>query len=464
MGRWHEETTGISTVRSGGCSHTRAALSAIAVLAYLCLALGVAAQAPPPSDPHPSSAQSPASSEPKLLPEAGSLTADDYRNPFYEFAFEFPASVSQSEVERRFMRSDLTSPGAHALLSAFFRDGEITTEIGIQSWDETSGKIIDTAKAAKEEAATLQKLARVVTRGPHEVRSGKGVAMYYMEEWSFRSDRAVHVLFLERKGHLIRVVAVTNDTRTDSFGKWFIKAIRFEDYAAPAVTQPYTGPTVPTHIVDNALAQKPGLKLPNDSLVEGDSWVSQTLGMRYRFPTGWKPSPAAAPDLFLRYHQPMFEGTIPNREQEFLRACARPVLQLIGPKNSLPGAPANEEPPSLTLLAADEACLGVPYPSLSDQTSISEFISALVLFPDCGEVRSTTYLIVGGALFFDIRGLISYHPRSSEFLVRRAQAVYLSQRPVAGGGHQILFWFFTAAHESQIPGFAKNSVEFHNAP
>lgn len=441
----------------------RLVLDVVTAFALLCFAIGALAQVPPPPAPPASSTQSQPAPESKLLPEAGALTADDYRSPYYEFAFEFPVSVSSGIVERRFMRSELVSPGGHALLSAFFRDGNTKTEIGIQSWDQSSGKAIDIAKAAREEVATLQKQGRIAMHGPHEVRATKDVVMDYIEEWDFRLDRIVHVLYLVRKGHLIRIVAVTNAPHTDEFSKWFIKAIRFQDYATPAAAQAYTGPTVPTSLVDDALTQKPGLKLPNDSRVEGDSWVSATLGMRYRFPKGWKPSPSATPDLFLRYHPPLFEGTVPNRGQEFLRACSRPLLQLIGPKNTASGAPANEEPPSLTLLAADESCLGVPPPAVTDQTSVAEFISALVLFPDCGAVRDTNYLMVAGTLLFDVRGLVAYHPSGSKFSVRRAQAVYITSRSVRGGGNQVLFWFFTAAHDNEIPGFARNGIEFTSA-
>jgi hypothetical protein len=140
------------------------------------------------------------------------------------------------------------------------------------------------------------------------------------------------------------------------------------------------------------------------------------------------------------------------------------LLQLTGPRDNTPGAPANEEPPAVTLLAADEACLGVPFPTISDQTSITEYTSALSLHPDFGEVRSPQFLFINGTLFFDIRGLISYHPRGSKFALRRAQAVYIGQFRAAGGGHQLLFWFFTAAHENQIPGFAKSAVELLRTP
>ncbi len=462
MGRWLEEKTGNSFLRAGGRIPARAAVGSIIALGLVCLATGAFAQTPSAADLAPATGQNPAQAPPKLLPESGTLTGEDYRNPYYEFAFEFPAIASSGNVERRFMHTDLMSPGAHALLSVLFRNGEISTEIGIQSWDESSGHTLDAVKAAKEEASEIQRHGRIVTRGPREVRAAKGVTMLYLEEWSFRADRSVHVLFLVRKQHLIRIVAVTNDAQTEAFGKWFIKAIRFEDFAAPPGAQAYNGPTVPTSLVDDALTGKAGLKLPSDAKVEGDSWVSAALGLRYRLPKGWKPRSAATPDLFVRYHPLLLEGTIPQREQELLRACSRPLLEATASANRAPGTPSSEEPPSLTILAADATCLALPFPEVGDETSIGEFVSALALFQDFGEVRTTNYLIVAGRLFFDVRGLVSYRLSGSRFTNRRAQAVYLTERPVAGGGRQVLFWFFTAAHESEIPGFSKIGVEFLN--
>jgi len=240
-------------------------------------------------------------------------------------------------------------------------------------------------------------------------------------------------LFFSMKNELITVVGAVSTRKSagTDLDPWWIMPEYFTVNGKVDVN--FTGPAPVSTSIDLSAA-KPTVELPGDARLTGNLFSSAAIGLRYGFPQGWKPA-ADGLDPFAQYH-PEPKDAVARPSHDLLKACSRPILQLVD-ANPLPAT----DPATLSLLVADPACLHLTLPDMVNVDQVTSFASALAQFSDFGQVAGAGVLSDSGQSFVELKGKILDKTGKPG----RAQVAFVTPH-----NKFLLFFFFTAADSSQI--------------
>jgi hypothetical protein len=388
--------------------------------------------------------------EPRI-PESGYLTNTSYANAYFGFVIDLPAALEGHRI-----MLPLMPQGQHALLAIGFQEGR------------RSGTFLITAS---EPPNPLHEMTEDERRAEFQAWA-KGQPTYQINppDWLTRTGRFYHVskhagdvttvqYWTFIKSYLIRVKVSSNDAAFLRNSKDAVNGVRFycaqEDGTlineagkiVPTPGEGYQGPTVPTAVVDAALADRPALEYIERGETAGGAYHNEQIGLVYAYPTTWEashddPAPAATDE-------------IAKRTREALDACSLLLLRLMPPK----GEAATADGRTITLRAVDQTCLGLPAPnSASDQLGAEALGAYLQMLGAFGEVRSNSLAMRGDQLFAEYSGMIGEHGNGEKLGERRAEAVAVTRHRKL-----LLVWTWTAASPAELASMPKTTASFENA-
>ena len=389
--------------------------------------------------------------EPRL-PESGYLSSTSYASTYFGFVVDLPIALDGHRL-----MLPLMPPGQHALLAIGFQDGR------------RSGTLLITAS---EPPNPLHEMTEAERRA-ESLAWAKGQPSQQINppDWMTRSGRFYHIAkhtgdvttvqyWTFVKNYLIRVKVSSNDAAFLRNTKQAVADVKFycaqddgtlineQGKIVPTPGEGYRGPTVPTAVVDAALADKPALEfIPRGEATKG-TYRNEELGLAYTYPTTWEANhddPA-----------PPLNDETAQRTRDLLDACSLLLLRLLPPAQG----PAAANAPSITLRAVDQTCLGLPAPvSASDQLGAESLGAYLQMLGAFGEVRSTNLEIRGGQLFAAYTGVVGEHDGKDTLGHRRLESMAVTRHRKL-----LLVWTWTGSSAAELAGIPTTSVAFEDAP
>lgn len=383
--------------------------------------------------------------EQPTLPEAGFLSDTHYTSQFFGFSFDLPLTVHGHEIMMAVMPEK-----EHALLALQYEDRTHKGYMTVTANDPRPGFDINTPEKTEEQ---LREWARTGTApgGPQQL---------YIPDFLLRSTHFYHQFRREGRNYaaqywiginnyLVRVVIRTNDPDFLHKAKEAMSAVQFycrkddgtlttEDGKPVKLTgEPYSGPTVPTFLVNAALHDEPAKNIPRGKVTDG-VYRNPDIGVQYELPRGWKETSTDRSD-------PPVDPTA-LREYQFLHACSQKLLEISPPTP----APAEELQPVIVLRALDPNCLSMhTATSLTDKHTTDAVAAALEEFGEFGEIGSDELRTISGHLFMIFHGTIANSARSEDLAQRLSQNLYATRY-----NKMLLIWSVmapTAAALDQIP-------------
>jgi VWFA-related protein len=360
-------------------------------------------------------------------PEDGILSGRTYRNLFFDFSLKLPVSTVIRKERIRLMPS-----GTHALLAlSFERD---STEIGSMAIYATENAVAfttDPVRAAEREAADARAAGANTKPG-----------MLPNSYSSCLSSKKVctAVRFFSRSGFLLKFLSVAQNEQLVKELDAEINTLRFLESPDVRGGTPYTGPTVPTRIVEEALASTTPGNLAAGGVQTERIYSNTTLGISYGIPVGWSVvDHYEGGTAFERLHATV-PGTLEDREHRFFQACSVPLLYLRATTAT------REEPNYLVLVSITPKCLGIDLPrNWNDKAEISGFAESLVQLHEFGEVASVRSEEIAGKNFLVIKGEIAFQAPIPGMMARRPQDVFLT----AISDH-LLAWFLISEKSTDL--------------
>ena len=431
----------------------------IARLTLLCVCLmtaGAAAQCPvsnseddlPPLSTVNSSTRT---GEPRL-PESGYLSNTTYASTYFGFVIDLPIPLDGHRV-----MLPLMPPGQHALLAIGFQEGRRSGTLLITASEPPNPlhEMTDAERKAEFLAWSKGQPTHQITPPDWLTRTGR---FYHITKRTGDVTTVQYWTFI--KNYLVRVKVTSNDAAFLRKSKESVSAVKFlcaqddgtlideAGKIVPAPGEGYQGPTIPTSVVDSALADKPALEFIERGELEQGTYRNEEIGLRYAYPTTWDADhddPARpAPD------------EIAQRAHDLLDACSLLLLRLTPPRSE--AVAADER--AITLRAVDQSCLALPAPvSASDVFGAEELGAYLQMLGAFGEVRSTRLEVRGGQLFAVYSGVIGEHADRQSLGHRRVEAMAVTRHRKL-----LLVWMWTAPSPAELAALPESSVRFEGAP
>ena len=388
----------------------------------------------------------------ELYPEMAELTANAYTNLYFALRMELPTAKRTEALHLPVMPE-----GRHALLALRFvgiNGGSRLTAVVSANRNaaddlEAEGTLVifsaenemlattDPIQAAKDEAAQHAD-ATVRDFGDGRVRvcthNTTGCTLY---------------VFLQRRGQLLKIVASSDDP------------VMFQRIAVVASTinspllsyrhlpkQLYTGPTVPTALVQHALDSH--MKAIDPGTLENGVYRNSQLHLEYGIPKGWSVVPM---DLgtarFEQLHAPPLEAVEKVRQRALFQACSQPLLHLA--KNQSATGPDGTE--ILSLFAISPECLSLNVPrDWTDTRMAGEFADQLSTVYDFGDLRTARQVELAGARFISMEGTLSTSLADTQLKKRSSQTLFLTP-----AGDHLIGWFLYEQKSSTgtaLPAFS----------
>ena len=400
--------------------------------------------------PLPTVTSSTRTGEPRL-PESGYLSNTSYASTYFGFLVDLPIPVDGHRI-----MLPLMPPGQHALLAIGFQEGRRSGTLLI-----TASEPPNPAHEMTEEERKAEFLAWAKGQPSQQITP---------PDWLTRTGRFYHIAkrsgdvttvqyWTIIKNYLVRVKVSSNDAGFLRKTKEAVVAVKFycaqedgtlineQGKIVPTPGEGYQGPTIPTAVVDAALADKPALELIERGEIGQGRYRNQEIGLSYSYPTTWEADHDDA--------SPPAKDEIAQRTQDVLNACSLLLLHLTPPGAGTARADARQ----ITLRAVDQTCLGLPAPmSATDHIGAEELGAYLQMLGAFGEVRSTSLAMRGPQLFAEYSGLVGEPAKGEALGRRRVEAAVITRHRKL-----LLVWTWAAASEAELAGLPRTSVSFEDA-
>lgn len=440
--------SGIGGRPGGGVLWLTLSLSLLAgVSAAQCPVSNLDDAVPPPL---PTVTSSTRSGEPRI-PESGYLSNTAYASAYFGFVIDLPIAL-----EGHRLMLPLMPAGQHALLAIGFQEGRRSGTMLI-----TASEPPNPLHEMTEEERTAEFQAWAKGNPTHQITP---------PDWLTRTGRFYHVsrhtgdvttvqYWTFIKNYLIRVKVTSNEAAFLRNTKEAVSSVKFycalEDgtlinEAGKIVATPgegYQGPTIPTSVVDAALAEKPALEFIERGEIGEGTYRNEEIGLVFTYPTTWEAGhddPAASPD-----------GEIAQRTRDTVDACSLLLLRLTPPK----GEAAATDGRAISLRAVDQTCLALPAPmSATDQLGAEALGAYLQMLGTFGEVRSSSLARRGDQLFAEYVGVIGEHASPERLGQRRAACMAVTRHRKL-----LLVWTWTAPTPAELSAMPKTAVTFEEA-
>lgn len=423
----------------------------------LCLLTGISAAQCPVSNPDdnlppalPTVNSSTRTGEPRL-PESGYLSNTAYASTYFGFVIELPIPLDGHRMMLPLMPS-----GQHALLAIGFQEGHRSGALLIIASESANPvhQMTEEERKAEFQAWAKGNPTHQITPPGSLTRTGH---FYHVAKHTGDITTVQYWTFI--KNYLIRVKVTSNDATFLRNSKEVVDGVKFyctqEDgtlineagKVVPTPGEGYQGPTIPTSVVDAALADKPALELLERGETAQGTYHNEEIGLTYTYPTTWE---ADHDDPALPA-----KDEIAQRTRDALDACSLLLLRLLPPK----GEASTTDERAITLRAVDQTCLSLPAPmSATDHIGAEELGAYLQMLGAFGEVRSNRLEMRGEQLFAEYTGVIGEHADRKSLGRRRVEALAVTRHRKL-----LLIWTWTAASPAELPSLPKTAVTFAGA-
>ncbi|MGA2370306.1 MAG: hypothetical protein ACLPPV_11690 [Candidatus Korobacteraceae bacterium] len=395
-----------------------------------------------------------------LLPEAGFLSNTHYTSQFFGFGFELPLTVQGHEIMLPVMPEK-----QHALLMLQYEKGDHNGYIQVTATDPRPGYEVSTPEKEQDE---LERWAK--SGGGFGGQPAFPVPAFMLRSGRFfSSTRRVGRNYAAQywtgiNNYMIKVVIRTNDKDFLRKAKDLMADAVFycpqddgsliDEEGKPVKVEgaPYTGPTVPTFKVNNALRDEPGKSIPPGEVVEG-VYRNPEAGLQYRLPAGWD---VIAADKSDPPTPPQDESML--REYKFFHACSQTLLQIAPrPPVGLTGQPPG---PTITLRALDPDCLSMrTAASLTDKRAADEVAASLEQTGEFGEIDSDALMSIHGHLFMIFQGTMATTQRGEDLGQRMSQAIFATRY-----NKLLLMWSVMAPDAAALAQVPTSDILFDGSP
>ncbi|HZD31006.1 MAG TPA: hypothetical protein VE779_05020 [Candidatus Angelobacter sp.] len=427
------------------------------VLLSLCVLAGVSAAQCPVSDPDDdlppplaTVSSSTRSGEPRI-PESGYLSDTTYTSTYFGFVIDLPIAL-----EGHRLMLPLMPPGQHALLAIGFQDGRRSGTMLITASEPPNPVHEMTEDERKAEFLAWAKGQPTYNIAPPDslTRTGR---FYHISKHAGDVTTVQYWTFI--KNYLIRVKVASNDAAFLRNAKDAVSGLKFycaqEDGTlideagkiVPTFGEGYQGPTVPTSVVDAALAERPALEYIQRGEIIAGKYRNEEIGLTYTYPTTWE----------AEHDDPVLppKDEIAQRTREALDACSLLLLRLSPAK----GDGMQSAGRAITLRAVDQTCLALPAPVSATDTYGAEALGAyLQMLGAFGEVRSHSLAPHGDQLFAEYAGVIGEHADGEKLGQRSAEAMAVTRHRKL-----LLVWTWTAPTPADLASMPKTAVTFEDA-
>ena len=390
--------------------------------------------------------------EPRI-PESGYLANTTYASTYFGFVMNLPIPVDGHRI-----MMPLMPRGQHALLALGFQLGRRSGTLLITASEPSN----PTQEMTDEERqAEFQAWAKSQAPSQHRIlppdwltRTGK---FYHLTK--HRGDVTTIQYWTFIKNYLIRVKVSSNDATFLRRTKETVDGVKFYcaqqdgtliDEQGKIVSTPgegYQGPTIPTSVVDSALANKPALEeiLPGETAA--GVYRNEEIGLTYTYPATWEVE-KEQPD-------PSAKDETAQRARDVLDACSLTLLRL----KPAPPESAKVDERMIILRAIDQTCLGLPAPtSVTDNFGAEELGAYLTMLGANGELRSSSVTLHNGQLFAEYSGVLGEHTEARPLGHRDPEAVAVTRHRKL-----LLVWSWVAPSTAELAAMPKSTVRFEDS-
>jgi hypothetical protein len=413
------------------------------VLTFLCCSVGLNALGREAAADQPGA--KPATAQPpKSYPDDGLLSNYRYANAFFGFSIDLPADAALRPI-----------PASNPT------DGSIALLETIGSSPSRSMMAIS-AYASSEKGPNARLLLRrelddELTIGVEELHplgktSVAGHQFYYYETRRGIDQHAIYATDLD--GYVLRFVTAGRDAKLLQQLQAAITHMRFfapeaiGDYAGVGA-QPYNGPAIPSHLIEQLKSDPPARKLANGE-VSGNLYQNYTLGFGYELPKGWHYGTEAAimPAVERSREHNYGNPAVSPSQRALLTACERTLVSAWRKMPQESGSISYDDFGEVTISAMSLACFpGIKFPDLRDgKDSLTDFMVAYGLgHPILQDMKGARAFEHDGRTFIVMDGVVAYHEDGDALSRRVSVALALTKQR----GYVVSF-FFAAPHDAEL--------------
>jgi len=416
-------------------------------LLLLCSALAVAQELP--IQPQVLSAPSGGSVTTPMYPEQGFLSPSRYTSACFGFSIDLPAGAPLRRLHARILPS-----GDHYLLALEFGGADRTTRIVIRARREKGD---GAEQAARSLAAELRK-QEMGWAGAERHKLGP------MPAWRAENGGSSYVFehavlwYLDLPGctpgsrYLLEIATDSTDPAFDAKLRKAVESVQFfsakvgiaDDLPAAAREEagadaaPYTGPALPTDLVDQTIAAGPARKIDAGEWKD-NTYSNAAVGVTFDVPAGFRVLPVGEGARVLALAQELSpSGRMPDRRHDLWLACSRTLVVVEDVEHPL----ANDVFPAAVLTVTRRDCIPDlrPPEDLNDHEAVESFTDLLVRSTEMIGLQKGLAGVRVGRKIIALEGTVPFR-REGEALARR-----LSMRLTASSvGNDYLLTFFAVA-------------------
>jgi hypothetical protein len=293
-----------------------------------------------------------------------------------------------------------------------------------------------------------------------------GHQFFYYETRRGIDQHAIYATDLD--GYVLRFITAGRDAKLLQQLQAAITHMRFfppdsiSDYVGVGA-QPYNGPAIPYHVIEELKSDPPARKLANGK-VSGNVYENAVLGFGYELPTNWHYGTEAAimPAVERSREHNYDRPAVSASQRALLSACERTLVSAWRKLPQATGDIAYDDFGEVTISAMSLACFpNVKFPDFhSGQDSLSDFMVAYGLgHPILQDMKNARAFEHDGRTFIVMNGVVAYHEDGDALSLRVSVALALTKQR----GYLVSF-FFAAPHEAELHELMNAKVAFDPEP
>ncbi len=394
----------------------------------------------------------------KHYPDEGLLSNYRYCNAFFGFSIDLPADAALRPIP-----SSNPADGSIALLETIGSSPHRSV-MAISAYP--SGD-----KGPNARLLLRRELDDELTIGVEELHgltktSIAGHPFFYYETRRGIDQHAIYATDLD--GYALRFVAAGRDPKVLQQLEAAVTHIRFfppesiSDYAGVGA-QPYSGPAIPSHLVEELKSDPPARKLA-DGNVSGNVYENAFLGFGYELPKNWHYGTEAAimPAVEQSREHNYDRPAVSPSQRALLKSCERTLVSAWRKMPEETGQIAYEDFGEVTISAMSLACFpNVKFPDVHDgKDSMSDFMVAYGLgHPIIQDMKGARAFEHDGRMFILMDGTVAYHEDGDALSRRVSVALALTRQR-----DYVVSFFFAAPHEAELHELMNAKAAFDPEP
>lgn len=401
-------------------------------------------------------ASNPTAAQPaKHYPDEGLLSNYRYANVFFGFSIDLPADAGLRPIP-----SSNPTDGSIALLETIGASPHRSV-IAISAYP--SGDKGPTARLLLRRELDDELAIGVEELHGLTKTSIAGHPFFYYETRRGIDQHAIYATDFD--GYALRFVTAGRDAKLLQQLEAAVTHMRFfapeeiGDYAGVGAV-PYSGPAIPSHLVEQMKSDPPARKL-GDGKVTNNIYENAALGFGYELPKNWHYGteaaimPAVERSREHNYDQP----AISPSQRALLNACERTLVSAWRKLPEQTGQIAYDDFGEVTISAMSLDCFpNVKFPDVHDgKQSLADFMVAYGLgHPIIQDMKGARAFEHDGRTFIVMDGVVAYHQDGDDLSRRVSVALALTKQR-----NYVLSFFFAAPHDAELHELMNAKASFN---